>query len=142
MKHLLTTLLLLLAISSHALIRKSATPTLHSVLDDKPAAPAFNFMTAPVPDDAAAPPDFRHRYRSTTSSETWRRRGIGFTIAGGTLLLAGAACWIAADAETQRQQANGGRSYTIVYYAGAALIIALGLIFTAIGLPIWLTHLR
>ena len=147
---LIAFILAFLPISSNALRRiNGPTPVLHSILDkdtpDQAASPG-NYISD---DDgwsrrfSAGPaqmPDYI-RY-APTSRDVMRRRGIGLTIAGGTILTGGGALWLYADAETRRQQASGGRTYTGTYYILALMILLVGVVLTLVGLPIWLTHLE
>src|SRR5438128_1643181 len=115
MKFLLAALVIsFFSFSGHAIRRISPDPVLHSVPDrDTPeqAASPGNY----IDDDgwsrrfSAGParmPDYI-RY-APTLRDVMRRRGIGLMIAGGTVLTGGTALWLFANAETQRQQANGG----------------------------------
>lgn len=139
MKPLLAALLFLLPFPGHALSRKTAIPILHSVLDKKPEAPVFNFVAAPLPAPRFADGHDLHS-KSHTSAEQWRRRGIGFTIAGGVVLAGSGAALVAINAENRRQSLNGVTDSNVIYYAGAVVLGLIGLVFLAIGLPIWLYH--
>ena len=138
-----TLILALLSFAASGAIRyERPTPLLHSVLDS-PAAMSDGWagrMSASMASPTEAR-DYRAAFSKTPPS-VWRTRGIVFTAIGGAFLLAGAGVWIYADAESRRQAANGGHVYTLTIYLGAALLGLIGIVFTAIGLPIWLTHLN
>jgi hypothetical protein len=134
--------LLLLPLCSRAIYRSAPAPKLHSVLDSPEKATRFaddNWARRFASGPHHMPPQFYH-YK--TPPEDWRRRGIGLTIAGSVLLLAGGAGWLASDAETRRQTANGGKAYTSIYYLLSLMIGVVGLVLVCVGLPIWLTHLN
>lgn len=127
MKPFLLFFLMLLSFSSHALIRKSATPTLHSVLDKKAESlPAFPMST---------PPSLRPN-RMTRDER--RHEGKALTIVGGSIAVVGGGIIGYAAFRTAQ---NPNASTSSIAIAGA-LIAFVGLLIALIGLPIWLTHLR
>jgi hypothetical protein len=145
-KHFSILLLCLIALRSHALVVKSATPQLHSPIA---AASAGSIIRTPLQNYAfiQAPADAGPTFRRTTFRDgahyyKVQNTAIVLTVIGLIIAILGG-FWVKseADAEERQKAVNNGTSYNGLNQLAAGFVLTTGIVLACVGTPILLTHL-